>query len=304
MKDERKTEVKVGVTVFVGLILLIWILGWAKNLSFSTQKEEVTVKFPNAAGLEVGDNVTVNGVREGNVEAIKVKDDYVLVKLILNNDLKLKSDASFNLDMVDMMGGKKIEINPGASAQPLDLSEIQNGNFSADIPSVMAMLGSVQNDLVTTLKQVKIAVTSLNKYLTDDKLTGEIKSSAKNLNDITEKVNQMIDENRSSIKKLTSNSVELTNDAKNFISENKESLNNSIKEISVVLKSTDSLLTKLNGFAAEVKNKKNNIGKIMYDENLVRNLNTTIKQVNELTALLIKQLNNKGLKVDTKIHLF
>jgi phospholipid/cholesterol/gamma-HCH transport system substrate-binding protein len=304
MKDQRKTEIKVGLTVFLGIILLIWILGWAKNMNVGSQNREVMVKFPNTGGLEVGDNVTVNGVREGTVDDISIKNNFVLVKLSLNRNVNLKKDASFNLDMVDMMGGKKIDIFPGNSTEPIDYHQIQNGNFTADIPAVMSMLGPVQNDLVTTLKQVKIAVTSMNKYLTDDQLNSEIKSSVKNLNDITLKVNQMITENSNNIKQLTANSVDLTNQAKSFINDNKKDISHSVKEISAVLSSTDSLLTKLNDFADEIKEKKNNVGKIMYDEDLLHNLNSSIKQVNELTQILLKQLKEKGLKVDAKINIF
>jgi uncharacterized protein YoxC len=114
----------------------------------------------------------------------------------------------------------------------------------------------------------------------------------------------MITENSNNIKQLTANSVDLTNQAKSFINDNKKDISHSVKEISAVLSSTDSLLTKLNDFADEIKEKKNNVGKIMYDEDLLHNLNSSIKQVNELTQILLKQLKEKGLKVDAKINIF
>ena len=53
-----------------------------------------------------------------------------------------------------------------------------------------------------------------------------------------------------------------------------------------------------------IKSKNNNIGKIVYDTKLYDDLNKSIKQVNELTKILIEQLNNKGFKVDAHLHLF
>ena len=37
MKNERKTEIRVGLTVLVGILVFIWILGWAKNFLYKFQ---------------------------------------------------------------------------------------------------------------------------------------------------------------------------------------------------------------------------------------------------------------------------
>jgi len=304
MKDQRKTEIKVGITVIVSFIIFLWILGWAKNFSFSSNEKTLKIEFNNASGLEVGDYVTVNGVREGNVADIEIKANKVVVKAIISNDVDLKKDAKFYISMVDLMGGKKIDIKPGISQTPLDYSQIQKGSFNADIPAVMSFVGSMQDDLISTLKDVKVTLNSLNNYLTDKKLNENVKMSIANLTKLTGKLNLMIDENRESIKKLTSNSVELTDEAKNFIKNNQKEISNSIKEASNVLSKTDSLMTKLNEFSDEVKDQKNNIGKILYDKKLYSNLSQSLKQVNELTELLLKQLKKEGIKVDAKIDLF
>ncbi len=304
MKDQRKTEAKVGVTVIAAVLLLLWIIGWAKNFSFSSNRNTVHIEFKNASGLEVGDYITVNGVREGNVENIKIENDKVMVTASLNNQIKLRKDATFSIQMVDLMGGKKIEVNPGISNQPLDYSKIQEGSFSSDIPAVMSLVGSMQDDIVSTLKEVKISLTSLNNYLTDKKFNSNIKQSINNLSELTSKLNLMIDENRNGVKQLLTSGVELTNETKDFIDKNKGEMASGLKEANKILAKTDSLMTKLNEFTNEIKNKKNNIGKFIYDKQFYTNLTQTIKQVDELTGLLVEQLKKEGLKVDAKIHLF
>lgn len=304
MKDQRKTEVKVGITVIAGLIILLWIIGWAKNFSFTSSQNKLVIEFKNAAGLEVGDFITVNGVREGNVENIKIENDKVLVTSYINNQIDLKKDATFSLEMVDLMGGKKIDIKPGISSEPLDYNKIQKGSFSADIPTVMSLVGSMQDDMVSTLKEVKVALNSLNNYLTDKKLNKNIKQSLYNLNELTSKLNLMVDENRKNINKLITTGVDLTSETKDLIEQNKGKFTSTLNEANNILIKTDSLMIKLNEFADEVKNKKNNIGKFIYDKEFYSNLTQTIKQVNVLTGLLVEQLKKEGIKVDAKIHLF
>ncbi len=304
MKDQRKTEAKVGITVIAAVLILLWIIGWAKNFSFTSDQKKLVIEFNNASGLEVGDYITVNGVREGNIEDIQIKKDKVLVTAFINNKINLRRDATFSIQMIDLMGGKKIEVNPGVSKEPLNYNKIQRGNFSADIPAVMSLIGSMQNDIVSTLKEVKITLTSLNNYLTDKRLNKNIKQSVNNLSELTSKLNLMVDENRKGITQLVNSGAELTSEAKNFINKNKGEMTSAIKETNRVLVSTDSLMIKLNEFTDEIKNKKNNIGKLIYDKQLYNNLTRTIKQVDELTGLLMKQLKKEGLKVDAKIHLF
>jgi phospholipid/cholesterol/gamma-HCH transport system substrate-binding protein len=301
MKDQRKTEIRVGITVVIGLIIFIWILSWAKNFSFSSNQKTLLVKFKNVSGLEAGDNVSVNGVRKGNVDDFKLQGDNVIVKLSLDNDVDLKKDATFAVTMLDLMGGKKININPGISSQPLDYSKIQTGIYYADIPQVMSMLGSVEGDIPAIIKDMKITLSSLNSYLSDNNLNSDVKIIISNLTKASQKLNTVLDENRENVKKLTENTAQLTENVNDFLNENKSSLKSSVGELKTVLIQTDSLLYKANKLSDEITNQQNNIGKIVYDKELYKNLSQSLTQLNEMTKILIEQLKGKGINVDAHI---
>jgi phospholipid/cholesterol/gamma-HCH transport system substrate-binding protein len=301
MKDQRKTEIKVGITVLLGVIICLWIFGWAKNFSLTPTENIVKVKFNNTSGLEIGDAVTVNGVRKGFVEDLKIEGENVIVTLKVDNNIQLKEDARFAISMLDLMGGKKVEISPGTSQNEIDYNKTQEGLFYADVPQVMSMVGSFQDDFTSTISDIKITLTSLNNYLTDQQLNQDIKSSMSNLSEVTKKLNTLIDENRTSLKQLTSNTAELTEEAKKFLETNKEKMNSSIDELRSVLKNTDSLIVNLNKFTDEMNAKQNNLGKIIYDEKIYEDLAQSLKQLNELTKLMLQQLKEDGLKIDADI---
>ncbi len=304
MKDQRKTEIRVGITVIIGLLLFLWILGWAKNFSFVSNAKETTVVFQNVAGLEVGDNVTVNGVRKGYVKEMQIKGDSVYVVISLDKDVSLSKDATFAVAMLDLMGGKRIEVQPGNSGETFDYNNIHKGKFIADIPYVMSMVGNMQEDIGTSLKDIRVTLRSLNNYLTDQKLNKDVKSSISNFSELTEKLNRILSENRSDIKELIENSNSLASDTKTLINENKENISSSLVNLKTVLQKADSLLTKINVIATETTDKKNNLGKILYDKEFYDDLNSSLKQLNELTKLLIKQLQDEGVKVDAHISIF
>jgi phospholipid/cholesterol/gamma-HCH transport system substrate-binding protein len=304
MRDQRKTEIKVGITVVTALLIFLWILGWAKNLTIASGQKSVMVSFTNVAGLEIGDDVTVSGVRKGFVENFRINKSGVTVKLSIDADTDLKEDAVFALTMLDMMGGKKIDITPGNSESNLDYSTIHPGIFHADIPAVMSMVGNMKDDLVITLGEIKTTLTSLNKMLTDERMNENLRSSLNNLSELSFKLNKMIEANSTEVTSLIKNTNELTLTAKEFIDENKTSLSESVSGLKSVLNNSNMLLDNLNKFADETKEQKNNLGLLLYDRNLVDSLRITIQQVNDVTKILIEQLKGKGINVDAKIDLF
>ena len=304
MKDQRKTEIRVGITAIIGLILFLWILGWAKNFSFVSNEKETTVLFKNVAGLEVGDNVTVNGVRKGYVKEMQIKGDQVFVILSLDKDVNLTNDASFSVAMLDLMGGKRIEIQPGSSTEPFNYSKVHKGRFLADIPYVMSMVGNMQEDIAGSLKDIKVTLKSLNNYLVDEQFNKNVKTSISNLSSATEKLNQILSENRAGIQQLIANSNSLAQNTEELITKNKDNITSSLGSLKTVLQKTDTLLSKINAFAEQTTSKENNLGKILYNKKFYDDLKQSLIQVNGLTKLLIKQLKDEGIKVDAHLNIF
>lgn len=301
MKDQRKTEIKVGVTVFVALLILIWVFGWAKNLSLTSREKELKVEFSSVAGLEIGDPVTVNGVRKGYVKEIDLSKDKVITILQLDGDVDLKNDSKFSVMMLDLMGGKKIEIYPGFSNEEINYSKIQNGEFVGDIASAMAMLGSVQTDLVDVIKDIKITLSNINGVITDKDFNNNLKISLENLVDISNKIDKLLAQNSAEINKLLQNGNELTTNVNDFIKFNKDSISQTITSIKQVLNESKNLISKVNSLIDKTNNNENNLGKFLNDKELLDDIKTSISQVKDLTKILIEQLKGKGIEVKTNI---
>jgi phospholipid/cholesterol/gamma-HCH transport system substrate-binding protein len=304
MKDQRKTEIRVGITIVASIILFVWIFGWAKNVTFTADRLIVDVLFQSVAGLEVGDPVTVNGVRKGYVDAIQNINEKVLTKLSIDSDIKLKKDASFIVMMLDLMGGKKIEINPGSSDEPLDISFSHEGSFVGDISSAMGTLGSVQNDLVDVIREIKITLTTVNSTLTNEKFSSELKATVENLSSLTNNINKLIINNRESINSLITSSNSLVKNVNEAVTENKDSISTSINKLNLLLNESRITINKINNFIEETEKGNNNAGKLLYDPDLVSDLKKTIQQTKELTKILVEQLKSNGIKVEADINIF
>ena len=301
MKDERKTEIKVGITTILSLIVFIWIMAWAKNLMITTDDIEVNILFDNVSGLEIDDEVTVRGLRKGFVKDIVLDRNMILVKILVDEGVDLREDAEFWLATVDLMGDKKVEILPGNSPKELDLTLLHRGHFQADLASMMETIGMMKDDMFTIVDDIKISLRAINSYLTDKDMMNDLKSSLKNLNRLTGKFDLLLTENRENISQIAENTAALTEDTKIFFEENKENLSSSISNLNKVLAKSDSLINKVNYLASETMDGRNNLGKMLYDDSVLVNITESLQSLNVLTKLILHQLQTDGVKVDANI---
>ena len=304
MKSEKKTEIKVGITAFVAILLFVFIYGWAKNFSLNSAQQKLNVEFPTVAGLEHGDLVSVNGVRKGLVDDISSGDNSAIVTIKFTEDIELKEDATFSIMMLDLMGGKKIEINSGSANIPINFSKTHSGNFSGDISTAMATLSSVENDLVDVIKDLKLTLENVNYLFNSEGFLDNVKASAANLNDLTKNMNNLLKDNKKSIEEILANTKELTNKSNMLIENNEKQIYSILNNLDSTLISSNLLMGKLNNISNEIVNSENNIGKLLYDENLFNELVISLQQIKEMTTIINQQLKNGGLEVKADVDLF
>lgn len=304
MNKEKKTEVKVGVTVFIAIILFVFIYGWAKNFDLSTNDKNLKIKFETVSGLEIGDLVSVNGVRKGLVSSIANKDNYALINVKFNEPVNLKQDATFSVMMLDLMGGKKIEINPGKSEILINYNEIQVGKFAGDISTAMATLSSVESDLIEVISELKTSLYNANKLFSNNELSNNIALSMEQIKLLSTNLNSMIDQNKTILNGTIHNIGELTESTKKLLNDNSENFSSILIKFDSTLTESNKLLKSLNTFSNEISNSENNIGKIMYDKELLKDLQISFKEIKELTKTINKQLKSGGLEVKADVDIF
>jgi len=301
MRNPRATEIKVGITVLLGLLVFIWVLGWAKNFTLSSFDNQVKVKFDKVSGLEIGNNVTVNGVRKGHVKDFVIQGSSVIVTLSISNDVILKKDAAFALESTDLMGGRKIEVYPGNSSEDLDLSLVHQGNYITDIAGMISLFSDIQDKISIIANESVKTLRGINSLLEDKTFIEGLRTSITNLNSVTAKLDKVLTENQQNIKEITENTKEITAETKILIKENKDNVERTLANLNTVMLKSDSLMTSLNYLTQETISGGNNLGKLLYNDSLYYNLIHTMDTITELTKLIKLQLETDGLKVDAYI---
>lgn len=165
-EQEHRTNVRVGVTVMVAVLLLLLGIAWAKGWGLSSAAFTTKAVFTTTGGLEVGDPVTINGVRRGAVSEIELRKSDVLVTLAFAKPIDLRRDARASITMLELMGGKKVDVLTGSMPEPLPAGAIVPGVFAGDISSVVASVSELAQTMGGISADADTLFSSLNDLLT------------------------------------------------------------------------------------------------------------------------------------------
>lgn len=218
MESDRKSEIAVGITVTLALLILVFSLYWGKGKDFFSDQIELTVRFDDIHGLEQGDPVLVRGIRMGQISSITLVEDYAEVRLIIDEQTPLYSDLKITIQNREMMGGKQLVIDPGSSGTPADIGRVFDGATLGDI-------GTILVDVKTILANVDSLVFDMRSFIKQDRLSTTI-----------DRVDKLIEESRL------------------LISENREGIRSSVRRIDRMTEQieSDSLVSRLNIMIAQL----------------------------------------------------
>jgi len=118
--EKAKLETVVGVFVFVGIVCLGYLAVKLGKLELvGGDVYEVEAQFNTASGLKPGSTIEIAGVEVGRVRGITLKDDRAMVKLAVNNTVKLYTDTIASIKTRGIIGEKFLNLSPGGGGDPL-----------------------------------------------------------------------------------------------------------------------------------------------------------------------------------------
>ncbi len=308
-------EVKVGVVFFFGLLILLLGIYFGKGFKYTPDSELLKIIFPNSGGLQVGEPVVVNGVKRGSVMKVTNYDSKVMVFVKLDNYKDLRKDATAKILLLEITGGKKVEIFPGNSSEPFDIkNNILIGATPPDLSTLVASIGEVSGDLINLVKRLDTLTYSANKFLSDDKILDNIKTTLSNTTEITNSLKIVILDNQIKLQNIVNNLNTISSDIKTLMINNNDKLNNIINNADITLENTknlsnklentllmaDSLIVNINTLITDIKNSNGVASKLIYDKKFSEQLDSTFKELIFLVNLIKEHGVNVNLRLGTR----
>ncbi len=265
-----RKEVKIGLTGIASLVILFFGINYLKGINMFKPESYYYVEFTNINGLAQSSPVFANGFKIGIVRDIQYnynKPGHVVVGMEIDQNMRIPSGSKAEL-VTEMLGTVKMNL----------LLDYTSPNFymPGDTLTGVAnngILGAAEKDLLPQIQQMlpklDSIMGSLNRLLSDPALTNTLHNAERltaSLDAASKQLNRLMNED---IPSLTSNAVQIT--------ENLETISNSLKDIdyaSTFIK-IDSTLQNVQLLTAKLNRKDNTLGLLMNDSSLYKNLNAT-----------------------------
>jgi phospholipid/cholesterol/gamma-HCH transport system substrate-binding protein len=279
-------EVKVGLFMISGIVLLYFGFNFLKGIDFFSSSEKYYAVFKNVDKLTESNQIFLNGYAVGRVSDIVIQQskDRVIVELSIESDIVVNT-ASVAILNGELLGGRFIQLIVGKSdevLQPKDTirSDVAKGlaDFIAEnAEPVAANLQTTLRKLNTILDTLNRSASMLNNMFTDLQSTPRlINNSIANLNG---KVGQMSGTFDEVGKNLNTTLTDLKPTLDNF-----KTLSDSLKrlQLSGTINKAQQSLTKLNQTLSALSNGNNTASKLMTEDSLYVNLNSLLNNLDSL----------------------
>ncbi len=179
--SQSKLELKLGVFVFIGIVILsIFILSIERYKKWNfNYRVHFTFNFVN--GVKLGAPVRLAGVDVGDVKEINLKfspeENKNKVDLVcrVRWDAKIPDDSSIWINTLGLLGEKYVEIMPGKNyAKVMCENQALAGQDPIPIHEVMVLAKSIVSNLDESIIRLKNEEGTVGKLLFNDKVYNEL----------------------------------------------------------------------------------------------------------------------------------
>ncbi len=296
MTNEERTDIKVGLTVLVGIALLLVGIGWAKGWNTSNHDVKYRAVFADVGGLERGDPVTINGVKRGTVQDIDVRHSDVLVTMSFPEHIDLRSDAFASISMLELMSGKKIELKTGISPHPLDSNAIIPGMFAGDIGSMVAMVTSLSGSIQSITGKADTLFTSLTNLMQGDTLKTKLdrtldkaSGALTHVDDAATRASALLAENGPAISRTINEADSALRTLSAIAGENRVGLRVFIDSGGRAIADARAAMARIDSLLASADRKNTLLYRLTKDEGFAMRLDSTLTSLLKLSEQLRKQ---------------
>jgi phospholipid/cholesterol/gamma-HCH transport system substrate-binding protein len=272
---DRSTEIKVGITVVIAVLILIFGVVWIEKASFSKKFATYTVYFEDVGGLEHGDPITVSGVDAGEVGSVTLEPGRVKTELLIDEGVTLYDDCSVQILTIGLMGEKYVGIEPGHSGKPLAPGSVIQGKYRAGMAEAVAGFGDVIAELNETVR-------AFRKLIGTDGQGASLAATMRRIDELTTEILSILRANSDDITSTAKSMKRISEDVSDVIGSRKGTVAEGIDDFASAAARLDSVTVSLMAIVESIENGEGTLGMLIKEKKLHEDLEQVIANLNAL----------------------
>jgi phospholipid/cholesterol/gamma-HCH transport system substrate-binding protein len=300
--DKSRLQIKVGLFVFIGLMLLaVVLIQFSKSTSLFRGTYELRLHAVNVGGLKERADVLLAGVRVGTVSHIQLAEGSKSVTIFLQiyKDYKIYSDARFVIEQSGFLGDQFVSVIP---TQNLGDALTNNASVPCEEPFNLqevarSAAGFVQR-IDETAKKLDDSVTDLRRVVLNEETLTNFAVAIANVRTFSEQalgtvsdINTIVATNAAQVNIAVSNAVFFSQQLTGLADSANNLLATNGTEISLAVNNIKSSTDTLKKLTDDLQSGKGLAGTILQNGQLAANVQTIAENLSITTS----NLNRAGL---------
>lgn len=305
-------ETKIGIFATICIAAMIWGINFLKGKNIFSPNNIYYAWYPSVDGLEVTNNVLVNGFKVGLVNNIHFEYDNpdskkFLVTLLIGKKYGVPKNSVAKLVSADLLGGMAIKLELSKEStyheQGDTLTSTIERGLMDQLSTRISPLMQKTELLVENLNQTADAFNKIFNQTSQDNLTQSIarlNATLKNTANATAALDNMLNAPDGSLKNSIGNIESISTNLKNSnaqiskMIENFATISDTLAKANIghTIYSLDSSLSQLSAALKHINKGRGTAGNLVYNDSLYVNLEKATKNL----EILLKDINENPKK--------
>lgn len=287
-------EFKIGVFVVVVLTASFFVINYLRGKDIFNKEIEVVSEYADLEGLVESAPVFIKGYKAGKVSNVVYMPETEMFRVTcaVKKEFRIPADSKMTIYAVDIMGGKGVKIDLGASE-----TAVEDGGYLAPaleaglLDGLAAGLEPLMAKVTNTIDSLSVTVAGINAILTEantaslSRTIAHLEKTVANMNGIASSVNGKSEEIAAFIDNLESLSFKLGS-----VMASADTLINGANEAVATLNESDieGLVLSFRNLLDNINDPDGSIGKLLVDgsvydsvEELLTDVDILIKKIQE-----------------------
>lgn len=315
MSNKTQLQTKVGIFVFIGLILLaVLLISFSKGTLFVKPTYEINLKTANVGGIKTRASVLMSGVPVGYVDGVRLTEDNwnVIITVKILDQFKIRKGSRFVIEQSGFLGDQYIAVYPEKEGDFIQPGETIACEEPFNLQETARAAAQFIKRVEDTVKKLNSMVERIDQSLLTEQNFSNITYSLDNLSKISEttvstvrEVETLLQTNISPVNltisnftHISSNLVVFLEELNNFTIALNKALSTNEENITLAIKNAAYGTSSLTNLLWQLQEGKGIAAAVLKDPELKTNVEELVKNMDGLTANLkiaSSNLNRYGL---------
>ncbi len=187
MFRDEKLELKVGLFIGVGIVVMFLMVFSIKDISFMGKGYEIDVVFDYVNGITESAPVRLAGVNVGEIRGIRLYHDEeagktrVSLHVRIKDGTRIEEDAVARINTLGLLGERYMEISPGVSKNFISAGSVLTGHDPMDVGMQMKKVNEFLVSATAIAQHIEKGEGSLGKFIMEDGFYNEMEAFASDI---------------------------------------------------------------------------------------------------------------------------